>query len=117
MTPFKGRGPQRIMGKAFDTAPAVPSTESAEQRLAAFGAYCLRTHRNDGSPGDIDGCEAQNEAIRLGLLEPFTVRLGCGDGCECLSGGADFDDTCYRYTAAARAAMTNYPPETKGARP
>ena len=65
-----------------------------DPRLAAFGAWCARTFRAE--LGDIDGASAQDEMVRLGVLELHTAHEPCGEGCVCAEYGK-FPHECYRF--------------------
>lgn len=66
----------------------------AHDKLAAFGAAVLKSHRNDGEPGDVDGGALQELAEKHGLLEQRTVNEPCREGCSCAVYG-DFPSTCF----------------------
>lgn len=68
-------------------------TDTPEQKLAAFGAWCLAEHREGF--GDLDGGELQEKAKALGLIVPVTVAERCGDDCACAD-YADFPQECLR---------------------
>ncbi len=97
---------------AFNHAPnpqmravlAVVREHDGRDALANFGRWCL-TEARQPAPGDIDGGAAQNEAIRLGLLEYVTVTEPCGDTCACTDYYAhdEWPHQCLRETDAAIA--------------
>jgi hypothetical protein len=73
---------------------------SDQAKLAAFGRWCLDRMR-EPAPGDIDGGEAQDEAVRIGLLVPVLTQTPCGERCNCEEyHGTDEPWTCYREAGA-----------------
>jgi hypothetical protein len=73
-------------------------TRSAEMKLAAFGASCLRTFRGNGIPemgGDLDGGWLQEEAVRLGVLVTLECSEPCGEDCACDRFDVGETWTCY----------------------
>lgn len=60
--------------------------------LREFAHYVLVGALNGYS---IDGGEAQDKAVELGLLVTVTMTEPCGVGCNCVAYG-EFPLTCYR---------------------
>lgn len=60
------------------------------QALRRFVGWVLFQHT-----GSIDGCEIEEEAVKLGLMTQRMVGTGCGEGCGCITDGAVPDDCCY----------------------
>lgn len=60
--------------------------------LIQFAKECLAVSR-DGC--DMDGGDIQELALKLGLIEPYTVTGPCGSDCVCAEVD-DFPLTCYR---------------------
>lgn len=79
------------------------ATVAGHSKLAAFGAWALKAFRDDDL-GDVNGGDAQDAALRLGVLEAVSVAEPCGDACNCAEYG-DFPLTCYRYPAEIAAAL------------
>lgn len=64
------------------------------EKLAKFGAAVLLAHRNDGEPGNLDGGDLQEMAVKHGVLEERQVTQPCGEGCACAA-VTEFPTTCY----------------------
>lgn len=68
-------------------------SDTPEQKLAAFGAWCLAEHREGF--GDLYGDCLQEKAKDMGLIVPVTVTEACGEDCACAE-YADFPQECLR---------------------
>ena len=64
---------------------------SPPTRLMQFGAWCVATLRDDF--GDIDGGQAQDKMLELGILERVSITNFCGIYCRCAE-YSDTPDTC-----------------------
>lgn len=53
---------------------------------------------------DLDGGAAEDEMMRLGVLEVRTVTEPCGECCKCV-GVVEFPATCYFVAADVEAEM------------
>lgn len=63
---------------------ASQAREVATARYAAFGAWAFEKFWHDAEPGDIDGGDAQEAAVRLGLLRrrtEYDTDSPCADFC------------------------------------
>lgn len=67
---------------------------SAQEKLAAFGAWCAREFRD--SLSDVDGGSAQDAMERIGVIVKSTVTEPCGEGCVCVEYG-EFPHECFRF--------------------
>lgn len=63
-------------------------------KLASFGAWCLREHRQDF--GDLDGASLQDKAEQIGLLVRVPVSEPCGEDCHCAEYYGEFPTECLR---------------------
>jgi hypothetical protein len=70
-------------------------------RLATFGAWALEELRGDNLGCDINGGDAQDEAVRLGILTTKVVTEPCGESCQCAE-LADFPTDCLHYADDVR---------------
>ena len=78
----------------------------AMQRLARFGAWAIRELRDGDNIGAaLDGGDAQDEALRLGVLVTVRATQPCGEGCACLEYDGDFPTDCYRFPAEISRAL------------
>jgi hypothetical protein len=73
-------------------------------RLMRFAGLVLKAHRNDGWPGDVDGDDLQDWALRCGLIEERQMSEPCGETCTCAE-VADFPTTCYFNTELGKAVI------------
>jgi hypothetical protein len=58
-----------------------------QRKIFEFGVWCVHVCRDN--PGDnIDGGDAEDKMLELGILHKVLVTESCGEGCWC----ADWDD-------------------------
>lgn len=76
------------------TAPSGREVGEVE-RLREFAAWVMSQHT-----GSIDGCEIEEEAVRLGLME----MARCDGSCEDCSGAIPGEDNCFRPLLPAPSA-------------
>lgn len=69
---------------ASDTAR---HTADATQKLAAFGAVCLRKYRDEFGGYDLEAGWLHDVATTTGVLETHPVTTSCGNGCVCAEYG------------------------------
>jgi hypothetical protein len=75
---------------------------NAEDKLAAFGAWCAREFRE--SLADVDGGSAQEAMERFGVIVKRVVSESCGEGCICAEYG-EFPHDCFAFPADVREEM------------
>ena len=59
---------------------------TAAQKYEAFGRWCFEMFWHDAEPGDIEGGDAQEQAVKVGLLRR---RQPGDDTCLCEEFGID----------------------------
>lgn len=75
------------------------AARSKQEKLADFGRWCLAQLREDAIGCDLDGGDAQDQAVKLGLLVEVTVDAPCGDTCHCAEYYGEFPVQCLREVA------------------
>jgi hypothetical protein len=76
---------------------------TTDHQLIAFAKWCLETLRADIGD-DLNGGDAEDKAVDLGILVEVKVTEPCGENCHCEEWGP-FPQTCVRYSEAIKKAM------------
>lgn len=77
---------------AFVTAAlaAAPGLAGEEvENLREFAAWTMAAHLET-----LEGCDIEDKAVELGLMDRVEAKEPCGEGCQCADYG--FPSTCYR---------------------
>jgi hypothetical protein len=92
--------PSRLRALARTLGGCALEAKKLEAERDLLRAFAQAVMRGFPETHGVDGFEAQDLAVKYGLLAPVEVTEPCGEGCAC----AEFDDdfsggaTCYRRT-------------------
>jgi len=95
--------PRKIVTPLFRSSRATEPDRNAA--LTDFALWCIEELRGDNIGSDINGGDAQDKLVELGLLKEFAVEEPCvEEGCACAEYG-DFPQECLRDSPGLSAAI------------